>query len=78
MTHDMMTQCRLVRRDGAQDVRWIESGFAVQGKPLRIKTDGKWEDNWSVLEAWTGTELPAHVIHERSRDHKNHRKATDV
>lgn len=78
MTKEMMKQCLLRDATGGQEVCWIESSLAVKGRPLRIKVDGKWEDGWAVTEVLGDFELAQSYLQERSRDHKSHRKATDV
>jgi hypothetical protein len=74
---EMHRQCRLRHESGILDTVWIPAEFAVKGRPLRLKTEGGWEDGWVVEEAFTG-DLPSRVVQERERGFKSHRKATDV
>lgn len=78
MATEMMKQCLLKDATGGQEVCWIESKLAEQGRPLRIKVDGKWIDGYTVAEVMGDFEVSQSYLQERGRDHKSHRKATDV
>lgn len=66
-------QCTL-RQGQAQQVAWIESRHARVGLNVKLKEDDSW---WKVDEVHP-FELASDVVNERSRDYRNHRKATDV
>ncbi len=53
---------------------WIESRHARVGLNVKLKEDDSW---WKVDEVHP-FELASDVVNERSRDYRNHRKATDV
>lgn len=81
MTIHMHIQCELQRptEQGHQrNTVWLPAEHAIEGKFVKLKTNGIWEDGWKVVTAYSGAPLPSEVIQERSRDFKNHRKATDV
>ena len=69
--------CVLKRVDGATQVSWIPSEFAQEGRYLKLKENGVWENGWQVVEAYPGV-MDSIVIQARERDFKSHRKATDV
>ena len=65
------TQC-LLRKGNTEQISWIPSKFAKVGRILRLKDD----DGWEVISA--GHSMDSKFINERSRDHKNMRKMTDI
>lgn len=66
-------QCTLMRGQD-QQVAWIEAKHARVGLNVKLKEDDSW---WVVAKAGE-FELDSDVVNERSRDYRNHRKATDV
>lgn len=72
----MCRQCVLERPDGRM-VSWIPAEHAVVGRRLRLKEDGVWSENWTVVEAWSKA-LPTTWVEERSRDHLKTRRASDI
>lgn len=81
MTINMHIQCELRRASEKgyhQNIAWLPAEYAVEGKFVKLKTNGEWEDGWKVQTAYTNSPIASEVIQERSRDYKNHRKATDV
>lgn len=76
MKQETLRQCML-ERNGSRQVSWIPSENARFRNTVRLKEDGKWTEGWNIIEVYDG-ELSAEVVQARSRDFKNHRKATDV
>ncbi len=70
------SQC-LLNRIGAQQVSWIPTKFAVQGRYVKLKDEGEWTDGWRVERVFGGA-VPSEVIAANERNYKSHRKATDV
>lgn len=66
------TQCKLTRDDQTQ-VAWIPTRGAKLNALVEIKPS---DELWTVIEKY-GT-LPEEVVRENERNHKNHRKATDI
>lgn len=64
------TQC-LLRRGNAQQVTWLPTKFANQGKYVKLRKRGSevWDDGWLVAEVWT--KLDSDYVSERSQDHKH-------
>lgn len=80
-TIHMHVQCELRRpteQGYRQNIVWIPAEHAVQGKFVKLKTNGQWEDGWFVEQAFVNSPIASEVIQERGRDFKNHRKATDI
>lgn len=69
------TQCHL-RRGQVHTVSWIPTKVAARGNILRLKDETGGQDGWEVLDVW-GTK-PASWVIDGGRDHKKHRKATDI
>ncbi len=61
------TQCKLRNKDRI-DIAWLPNGFAKVGRVLRIKIDGKWQEDWVVLEVFSSA-LEYETI-ERSKDYR--------
>lgn len=64
-------QCRL-RCGSTEQVAWVPSEFAVQGKYIRIKD----VDGWRVISV--GAERPAEYVREYERDFRHQREASDI
>jgi len=47
MKENTYTQCELVKQNVFQ-VAWIPTQFAVVGKIIKIKENGRWNDGWKV------------------------------
>lgn len=77
MANELQKQCKL-RKGTAHHVAWIEAPLALVGEFVRIKEDGKWSDGWEVIEVADDTALPATWVRERTQDHKNMKKMTDI
>ena len=74
MTH--FRQCKLHR--GAQrTVSWLPERFARQGRYLKLKTDGEWQDGWRVM-AVGSQRMTEQEVNERSQDYKHQREASDI
>lgn len=71
MAKTTATQCRL-RKGEQEQVTWLPTGYATLGEYVRLGDD----DGWQVIEV--GTTLDSKFVNERSRDHKNMRKMTDI
>jgi len=67
----------LKKNNGDTQVSWIPAEFAVEGRYLKLKENDKWVDGWQVITAYPAL-VDGTFIHERERDYKNHRKATDI
>jgi len=64
-------QCRLERRVGTrriEQVTHLPEEFAVVGRVLKLKDEGKWTDGWRVLTAGELVEPPD--IHKMIRGHR--------
>lgn len=74
-------QCRLYRKTGAgemQQMSWIPSKFAVEGKILKLKdADGVWEDGWRVRSVGPH-EKTEQEANEGTQLHKRQRRASDI
>ena len=68
-------QCKLIKGD-TTTVSWIPEKFAQEGKFLKLKDNGVWEDGWEVVAI--GTKLPTKYVINRSQDHVHQRKASDI
>ena len=67
----------VLQRNGSTQVSWIPSEFAQEGRYLKLKENGQWTDGWKVVKAYPSV-IDSEIIAARSRDYKNHRKATDL
>lgn len=76
---DFYIQCRLRKPLGyggfSYRVAWVPEKFAVEGKTLKLKIDGNWDNGWVVINSWqrmTREELNAynraHLIHRNNSD----------
>jgi len=72
----MYRQCKL-QRGCVNCTCWVPSQFAVKGKVLKIKNEGKWEDGWTVEEAYKG-EISDETARAIGSQHRTHRKHTDI
>lgn len=55
MSHKQLyRQCKLVKGNVNQ-VTWLPTQFAKEGKKLSLQADGEWDDGWIVDEAYEGT-----------------------
>ncbi len=68
-------QCKLVKGK-ATTVSWLPEKFAEVDKFVKLKENGKWADGWKV--DFVGTRLPSKYVINRSQDHINQRKASDI
>lgn len=70
-------QCRL-RKGTAEMVAWIPKNCAVEGKEVDLDDPENGEaKGWTVIKVGNTT-LDSKWVNERSRDHLNHRKMTDI
>ena len=67
----------LKRTNGDTQVAWIPSEHAVPGKYVKIRIDNVWTNGWQVMESYLPL-VDGDYLKERERDHKSHRKATDI
>lgn len=82
---EYMVQCLLrknkgtfTQRDYSMQTAWLDEkpGLKV-GAVVEIKSEVEGDQQgWEVVEV--GTRLPKEVVHERSRDFANTRKASDI
>ena len=68
-------QCRLAR-GSARQTAWIPAPFAVEGRWVRLTEAGVSQDGGRVTAV--GTRLAGDVLHERCRDYRHTRQASDV
>ena len=77
---EQYTQCRFQRPTGngvQETTSWIPSRFAVVGRYVKLRLPNKeWVDGWKVISR--GATASREETRERSQDHKNQRKASDV
>ena len=69
------TQCKMEKKKQGciiTQTSWIPSKFAKMGKYLRLKD----EDGWQVVGVYTS--LSMKDVKNAERNHKHHRKATDI
>lgn len=70
------TQVKMRHDNGLFDTAYIPSEYAVVGRRIGIKEDGKWDDHWTVIECYQT--LDSNMVKERSQDFKQTRKASDI
>jgi hypothetical protein len=70
-------QCQLQRGPQLQ-VSWLPSEFSGKGGYVKLKEKGSWQDGWKVVESFPGAVRTHEQVVERSRDHLNTRKASDI
>lgn len=68
-------QCKLQKGNVTQTA-WIPEVFANKNKYIKIKTDGRWENGWQVVEVYG--RMSAKQLTERSQDYKHQREASDI
>jgi hypothetical protein len=76
MAKVMYALCELSRRveDGFQVTqRWLPVQFAVEGRHVRLKHAGGWQDQWRVDSAG-GEARPESYLVDRSRAHVGHQR----
>lgn len=81
MSRERMAQCILEKRLSDENVRWqttwLPEKFCKLGMILRLQNeDGSWEDGFRVMSIGPFREEKA--VHERSRDWKRQRRASDI
>ena len=73
-------QCKLAKpiteRATEIQVSWIPERYAVVNKVLSLKMDGKWADDWTVLEAYPEKHT-VEIVEARERDYLLQRKVSD-
>lgn len=75
MKKEVLKQCRLFRKEDIKKTiytAWIPEDKAIVGKKVTIKDRG----NWTVDKVFSSED--AENVVKNSRDHRNHRKATDI
>lgn len=71
-------QARL-RKGQTEMVAWIPLACAVVGKTVDLDDPEHGEAlGWEVLETFPASMLDSKWVNERSRDHRNMRKMTDI
>lgn len=73
MKRTTFRQCE-VRRGNAIRLTWIPAEYAVEGRNLRLRDNGKWSEGWLVVSVYPDTERI--VAGSPRRDIRNHRRAT--
>lgn len=68
-------QC-ILEKGNVSTTSWIPSKFAIKGKFIKLKDNGKWVNGWEVIEV--GTEMAEKTVIERSRDYLKQREASDI
>lgn len=61
-------QCRLVKNGITEQTSWIPEEFAVNGKVIKIRENGVWDDGW-VVESSGGQARTTEQIDQASRVH---------
>lgn len=69
-------QC-VLKKGNVQTTSWIPDKYAKQGKYVKLKENGKWDDGWKVMEVGEMAKEEEDVIN-RSQDYKKTRKASDI
>jgi hypothetical protein len=74
-TGRMYKQCKLIK-DGVYEQVYIPSEFAIQGKSVKIKRNGTWDDGWLVEEVWQ--EVDEAFLDAMRNALKHQREVSDV
>jgi hypothetical protein len=77
MSVAVYNQCKLQKGNTFQ-VSWLPKEFAVVGRYVKLKEDGKWDNGWQVNEAYLTASRSQEEVVDRSQDYKRTRKASDV
>ena len=81
MTENYMRQCKMVKYlpggSRIEIVSWIPEKYAVPGKCLDLKDDGKWSKGFEVISV-SLERRSAKETNKRSQDYKKQRKASDI
>lgn len=59
------------------DVVWLPERFASEGKTIKIRDGGDWEDGWIVQKVST-IRLSDEEVRKNGRDHAHQREASDI
>lgn len=59
-------QCKISHISGKVDICYIPEKYAAVGKYLNINK----EIGWTVLEVYSRSRLPEHVVKERNKDYR--------
>lgn len=74
---DYHRQCKLIHLDShAKMISWIPDQFACVGNLVKLKNNGKWEENWVIEEIFD--KLPTDTVMKRKDDYKKQRRASDI
>lgn len=71
-----MRQCTMTK-DNMTQTAWIANEYARVGKVIKIKTNGIWDDGWTVTEVGK-LDVSYNAALDRSRDYTRTRKASDI
>lgn len=69
-------QC-VLKKQSVTTTSWLPEKFAKQGKVLKLKNDGVWDNGWKVDQVGSRRVLEDEV-RERSQDYKHQREASDI
>lgn len=69
-------QCRLARGQ-RRTYSWLPEKYAKQGKYLKLREKGRWENGWCV-ESVGAFRMSEISVDERSQDYKHQRRASDI
>lgn len=73
---DTYFQCSLKRKTGTL-VSFIPENFAVLGKIVKLKDDGKWTNGWKV-EAISSISITGEDLDKIEKQYRVHRKVSDI
>ena len=62
-------QC-LIEKGNCSHIAWIPIKFAKQGKEIRIKQNGEWEEGFIVREVYTGPTISQEDVTEMDKQLK--------
>lgn len=56
---------------------WIPQEFAVKGRCVKLKTKNGWDDHW-IVKTVNPTKVDSDLIETVEKQHRIHRKTTDI